>query len=197
MREISLVDEGNRDFLEGKSHYLATQQEAWENIKHCKCDSPATNKKAMACSGLLGSCFVLMGISFFVITLLGYLTSEDLKTIEALPEILLMLTASIALAVSFGYRFLASSYIVSRKAFFFKLNHLYNQLVCSKSITCGEIAGVQILAEKPGQIIHYAFVYPETNEIVRGRYITSNEKTFYSGGKVAVLYFDAHLHILL
>ncbi|GIK66995.1 MAG: hypothetical protein BroJett018_47890 [Chloroflexota bacterium] len=198
-QHVNLISGRNKHFIQRKPGGLDRRREVYYNLR-LKLGVPAS---------ALGGCnsFVMIGgltIGLFGLVAGGVSIVASLGTIidllphwkEHISDISMMVVLLFAgiVGIMVGYRYMLHIYLLAKYAM--STAEAYDTLAKMGKLAFGEIARVEKLNEQ-SQAIFYKFILPSMDQQIEGRYVTSVHKEFLPGDRVAILFSNKDIHIVL
>lgn len=200
-RDVKLLGKKNRPFLDGKHGELDRRKEVYRNIDRRMWLEPPENYRscgifAIGCTSSIGALLFLSGGIVFVMGGITFIQRmDDLKWALYLDDTGMLLAAIMAgvYGISTGYPYFLKAYLMITHLMY--ATQIYEELKQKGQVVYGEIVD---LRAGSGIQINYQFSPPGSEDIVEGRYFTAAVfGDFHIGDKIAVLYLNRHIHILL
>lgn len=198
MQTIYLYN-GNKRFVEGKKKSLEYRQEVFKNIYHQLKLSKLLPTYSIGC--ISGVAFIVGLISFIIgvglvalsVNELIFLSKAQLTDYEAIGLMIFSSISSLVLVGGMGVPYMIRAYLLWMYSE--QTHKIYHELVEQGKIFEGKVTNLKKLADGDLQI-NYSF-YNSDQILLEGIYFTSMDKTIQHDSKVAVLYLNPMMHILL
>ena len=194
-----LVHDDNAGILRGERHVMRARKELVSNLtRNVGGTSWAEGKR----SGHLvrhwgwGFWASVSGLVFISggILLLGNILCDAITFLENFPGVVLVEVLGIGLAFGWGYFYLRKAFITALHSDY--VAYVFDELIAKGEIAEGEVLSIDTITSTHRQI-EYRFTLPESGAAVIGIYRTSTHNMLEPGCKVAVLFLNRYVHVLL
>lgn len=198
LQDVVLVHEQNRLFLRGIVKEIATKDEVIRHISRVmKLPSVMTTSTKWITfifsliSGIIVFSTSLFSLMFLGIGLIG--NGYILQPPSLWAFMVLCVMPPLGLGTLVGYRMLKTAYLLTQPYTQYAERYYYD-LISSGIVVIGEVKAVRQFAQ--GARINYRFDSP-SNELKEKRYDVVVDNEMHIGDKVAVLYLNDNLQVLL
>ncbi len=205
-RGVKLLGKKNRSFLKGKHGELDRRKEVYRNLdRRLWLKTPnyyrSRNKIMIGVALFFAALWFLGGALMFVfggITLAQRLA--DLKWALYLDDtgaVLLVIIGGLYLMAFAGYPYGLQAYLMITHLMY--ATELYNELKEKGQVVYGDVIEIkQAISDRLETQISYQFRLPDTETTVEADYFTVVLiQEFQKGDKIAVLYLNHRIHVLL
>jgi hypothetical protein len=189
--QYRLIADEHHDRVEKGKRILGNKREIICNLANCPNNpiAPKIDRVVTLGCGVFG---VLFGTAIIVMFLQALFEAEPIFTY--VTGVLLFVDAGAFCILGIGYTNFASSLTAHAQQHHARI--IFQTFVDRGQVAEGRVLFTQTRANSNKKIT-YQFSLPNAETRVTGTFVTSTRRNFPDGCKVAVLYLDRHMHILL
>lgn len=203
--DVKLIGKKNRSFLNGKHSDLDRRKEVYRNLdRRLWLEPPEYYRScgifAIGCTSFIGALLFLSGAIVFAISGIAFIQRmNDLKWALYLDDTGMLLAVIVAgvYSMAAGYPYFLRAYLMITHLMY--ATQIYEKLKQKGQVVYGDIIEIkQAISDRLETQITYQFRLPDTETTIEADYFTTVLfQDFQKGDKIAVLYLNRHIHVLL